>query len=290
MPLPSRDFDPSEAALMWQGLKQEGHDVVFATADGKRGYADPRMLHGKGLDPWGFLPLLDNFRLVGLLLRADFYGRTAYSAMELDEAFLNPRKYAALNVCDYDAMVLAGGHAPGMRAYLENETLQAFVAAFFEYDGGGQSHKLIAAVCHGVLLAARSKSPTTGRSVLYGRKTTALTWKLENSAWQLAKWWARPWDSSYYRTYTEDNNEPAGYWGVQQEVTRALRSPHDFIDVTASTCDSAWSYFKKTAGIWRDTPEDHTCAFVVRDQNFVSARWPGDVHTLCKKLVSMLNE
>jgi hypothetical protein len=86
-----------------------------------------------------------------------------------------------------------------------------------------------------VLLAARSISPVTHRSVLYGRKTTALTWKLESSAWRLSKYLARFWDPGYYRTYRESPGEAVGYWGVEQEVKRALAADADFLDVPPDT-------------------------------------------------------
>jgi hypothetical protein len=34
IPLPARDFDPSEAAVSWQVLSNAGHIVTFATPDG----------------------------------------------------------------------------------------------------------------------------------------------------------------------------------------------------------------------------------------------------------------
>src|SRR3546814_5997737 len=80
----------------------------------------------------------------------------------------------------------------------------------------------------GVVLAARSISRRSGRSVLHGRRTTALTWSLERSAWNLTRFWGRFWDRDYYRTYAELPGEPAGYRSVQQEVTRALAAPDDF--------------------------------------------------------------
>src|SRR3546814_5325006 len=101
------------------------------------------------------------------------------------------------------------------RPYLEDALLQAHVAAFFDAD------KPVAAICHGVVLAARSISRRSGRSVLHGRRTTALTWSLERSAWNLTRFWGRFWDRDYYRTYAELPGEPAGYRSVQQEVTRA---------------------------------------------------------------------
>ena len=67
----------------------------------------------------------------------------------------------------------------------------------------------VGAICHGVLLAARSVDPATGRSVLYGRTTTALTWSLERRAWRVARV-SRFWDPDYYRTYTEGPGEPPG--------------------------------------------------------------------------------
>ena len=58
--------------------------------------------------------------------------------------------------------------------------------------------------------------------MLYGRKTTALTWAMEGLAWRLTRI-TRFWDPDYYRTYTEEPGQPGGYMSVQSEVTRALR-------------------------------------------------------------------
>ena len=56
IPIPNRDFDPSEVALPWQILRAAGHIVEFATPDGGPASADPLMLSGEGLDPWGWIP------------------------------------------------------------------------------------------------------------------------------------------------------------------------------------------------------------------------------------------
>ena len=56
--LPQRDFDPSEAAVTWRILNDEGHRVDFATPDALPASADPLMLAGEGLDLWGRIPLL----------------------------------------------------------------------------------------------------------------------------------------------------------------------------------------------------------------------------------------
>lgn len=286
MPLPNHDFDPTEAAVCWRILHQAGHRVSFATPDGRRAHADPLMISGEGLDPWGCVPGLRRIRLVGLALRAQSGARAAYAAMEQTPEFLSPRRYDQLSVDDFDALVLPGGHAKRMRPYLEDKTLQAFVAAFFGTVDAQGRHKPIAAVCHGVLLAARSISPTTGRSVLHGRKTTALTWKLEKSAWNLTRFLVRFWDPLYYRTYFESAGEPPGYWSVESEVKRLLEKPEDFLDVPRGEAH----FLAKTLGLARDSDTNPNPAWVVRDGNYISARWPGDVHSFARRFDALLKE
>jgi putative intracellular protease/amidase len=277
IPLPPRDFDPSEVAVSWRTLHREGHEVVFATPDGTPAEADGLMLSGVGLDPWGWLPGLKRLRLVGLLLRANADARRAHSALLQDAAFRSPLRWDALDAASFDGLLLPGGHrARGMREYLESPLLQALVAAFFA------AGKPVAAICHGVLLAARSRSAGTGKSVLYGRRTTALTWALERKAWATARV-TRFWDPHYYRTYREAPGQPAGYMSVQQEVTRLLADPADFVDVPRDAPD----YRRKTRGIARDSGQDASPAFVLRDGNYLSARWPGDVHRFAREFSAM---
>jgi putative intracellular protease/amidase len=277
VPIPSQDFDPTEVAVSWQVLKGAGHELHFATPDGGRGHADPIMISGEGLDPWGFIPILRKLRLIGLSLRAHAGARRAYRALEQDPLFLAPLRYEDLRVGDYDGMILPGGHAKKMRAYLESTVLQGFVADFFD------SGKPVGAVCHGVVLAARSISKKTGKSVLHGRKTTALTWKLEKTGWMLSRFLARFWDPHYYRTYGESPGQQPGYMSVQAEVTRALARPEDFLDVPRD----APHLFAKTSGMLRDAPDNPKPAWVVRDGNYVSARWPGDVFTFAREFEAM---
>lgn len=284
MPLPTHDFDPTEAAVPWKILREAGYTVEFATPDGMASTADPLMLSGQGLDPWGWIPGLKRITLIGRMLRADARDRDAYHAMAQDAHFLHPKPYAALRVQDYDALVLPGGHAQGVKSYLGSATLQGFVADFFDATDAQGQHKPVAAICHGVVLAARSISKTHQRPVLYGRKTTALTWKLENSAWQLCKYLARFWDPHYYRTYREAPGEPVGYRGVQQEVQRALQNPSDFLDVPPD----APHHFLKASGMVRDRADDDRAAWVVLDGNYLSARWPGDAHTWSRQFVALL--
>lgn len=264
--IPALDFDPTEVAVPWQILTERDHTVVFATPDGRPGAADEIMVTGKGLP------------LVGGLLRANAEARAAYAAMLADPAFQTPCRWDDLGA--FDGLLLPGGHrARGMRAYLESPVLQAAVVRAFA------ARKPVAAICHGVLLAARSLDPATGRSVLHGRQTTSLTWALERSASALAHVF-RPWDRHYYRTYVEAPGQPAGFMSVQAEVTRALARPQDFRDVPADAPDRK----RKTSGLERDTTDDAGPAFVVRDGVYVSARWPGDAHAFAATFAQVLDE
>jgi len=280
MPLPRTDFDPSEVAVSWRVLRDAGHDVVFATPDGTVATADPVMTTGVGLDFWSLVPGLKRLKLVGLVLRADRNARIAHGELVDNAVFRAPLKHAQVRADEFAGLLLPGGHAQGMREYLESTALQRVVGEFF--DAG----KPVAAICHGVVLAARSISEETGKSVLHGRRTTALTWKLERSAWLLSRYAGRWWDRDYYRTYREAPGEPDGYRSVQAEVTRALARPDDFVDVPGDAAE----HWRKSSGLLRDTPSDHRPAFIVRDGNYLSARWPGDVHTFAQTFATMLDQ
>ena len=85
IPIPSKDFDPTEVAVSWKVLKRLGHSVVFATPPGREGSADI-MLTGEGLDLWGFLPGLRRLVAFGRMVRANADARRAYAEMRLDPA------------------------------------------------------------------------------------------------------------------------------------------------------------------------------------------------------------
>ncbi len=274
IPIPDRDFDPTEVAVSWRVLTRDGHRVVFATESGAPGAADDIMVTGRGLDLWSALPVLGAVPLIGLMLRANKDGRTAYREMLESKEFRHPLGWSQAGLDGIDALLLPGGHrARGMRSYVDSDILHRLVVDAFARG------LIVAAICHGVLLAARSVDPATGRSVLYGRKTTALTWAMEGAAWKLTRR-TRFWDRDYYRTYTEEPGQPAGYMSVQSEVTRALRDPADFQDVARGT-PHRWL---KSSGMVRDTATDPRPAFVVDDGGYVSARWPGDTHTFATVL------
>jgi protease I len=244
-PLPAREFDPTESSIPWRTLIDAGHEVGFATPDGQVAAADPRILSGRGFALWRFF------------LRARPHARQTYAEMAASDAFLHPLRYDQIDPTTFDGVVLTGGHAPGMKPYLESPRLQALVAEYMQAD------KPVAAICHGVLIPARAQDPNTGRSVLYGRKTTALIRAQELSAFAMTAMWL----GRYYRTYAPT---------VEDEVRSALASPDDFLSGTFL--------------LGREGPDKRDYGFVVRDRNYLSARYYVDAYKFADALVQLLAE
>jgi protease I len=141
-----------------------------------------------------------------------------------------------------------------MREYLESNQLQSIVAGFFARS------QPVGAICHGVLLAARSRA-LSGNSVLSGKRTTALTKFMELAGWALTCLYL----GNYFRTYPTT---------VEDEVRAALAAPEDFI--------------RGPIAVIRDSPGNLKVGFTVRDGNYLSARWPGDAHRFASEFASML--
>jgi putative intracellular protease/amidase len=241
VPLPDRDFDVTEVAVPWQQLTSSGADVVFATETGVTAEADPLLLDG----------------VVFGQLGAAAEPKRWYGEMRDAPRFRQPIGYADIVPGAFDALLLPGGHAPGMRQYLSSTALQAKVAEFWALD------RPVGAICHGVLVLARTKDPATGRSVIADKRTTCLPKYMERTAF-LTTAWRR---GRYYRTY-------AAY--VEDEVRAALERPSE--------------QFERGPRVLarRGTAQDDGAAFVVQDGRYVSARWPGDAYAFGQRLVELL--
>jgi putative intracellular protease/amidase len=237
MPLPDTDFDVTETAVPWKVLTRAGHQVVFATEEGKTPACDPLLLTGVIFGQLGAEPEPKAF----------------YAEMAASPAFQSPKKWRDLDPKEFDALFLPGGHAPGMKQYLGSEVLQQKVTQFWALQ------RPVAAICHGVLVLARSQ--LDGKSVLSGYKTTCLPKYMERSAYFLTAWRR----GRYYRTYdayVEDE--------VKAQAGSFERGPRVLMA--------------------RGTDSDDKPAFIVRDRNYVSARWPGDSYKIAKELLAMLEQ
>lgn len=241
IPLPDRDFDTTEVAVPWRLLTDAGHQVVFATERGDVTPAcDPRLISGVLFGKLGARPEPLAF----------------YEQLTADAAFREPVSWLDLDVTAFDGLILPGGHAPGMRQYLGSSDLQARVGEFWT------TGRPVGAICHGVLVLARTKDPSSGESVLAGKRTTCLPKYMERGAHLLTGWRL----GSYYRTYPDY---------VEDEVVGALRSP---------------SQYERgpRVGSARGTAADDRPAFVVEDGNYVSARWPGDAYLFTRRFGARL--
>lgn len=239
IPLPDQDFDVTEVSVPWKLLRDGGHEVVFATQAGAVPAGDPKLLTG----------------VIFGQLGADPEPKSLYAQLLEDPAFRSPLVWGTVDVTEFDGLVLPGGHAPGMRQYLGDPALQEQVARFWKLE------RPVGAICHGVLVLARSVDPDTGRSVLWGHRTTALTAWQERTAYYLTAWKL----GRYYRTY------PAY---VQAEVTAALGPDGRFE--------------RGPLGSKRGTATDDGPAFVVEDGRYVSARWPGDAYLFARRFIAKL--
>lgn len=241
LPLPDRDFDVTEVAVPWRLFTRAGHQVTFATErGGSAPAADPRLLEGVIFGKLGAAPEAIAF----------------YRELEASPEFRAPVAWGSLDPAAFDALVLPGGHAPGMRQYLGAPALFAKVAAFWALG------RPVGAICHGTLVLARTKDPATGKSVLASKRTTCLPKYMERSAYLLTFWKL----GRYYRTYPEY---------VEDEVKGALESPSQFVRgprvLTA-----------------RGTDDNDAPAFVVEDGAYVSARWPGDAYLFSRRILARL--
>jgi len=223
-----------------------GYLPVFATPRGETAEADRLMLTG------------DRLGILKPLLRARFDAVAAYAELLEDSAFQSPVPYSAIQSADYDGILLAGGHDKGVVEYLESAELQLIVSQFFV------DQKPVGAICHGVVLAARSLNADTGVSVLRGYKTTALLKQQELLAYNLTRLWLK----DYYLTYPGLT--------VQDEVSAALACKEDFIEGPAPLLRDDMAHLQR--------------GYSLRDRHYVSARWPGDAYSFSLAFMKMLAE
>lgn len=177
IPIPDKDFDLTEVAVPWKLFKNKGYKITFATENGNIGQVDPLLIKGVIFGQLGAKPEAIQF----------------FRELEKSDEFKKPIKYEEIKSEDFDLLHLPGGHAKGMRQYLESKTLQLKVIEFYK------SNKTIGSICHGGIVLARSINPETGKSIIYNNKLTALTKFLESIAYYLTFWK----HGDYYRTYPE---------------------------------------------------------------------------------------
>jgi putative intracellular protease/amidase len=242
VPLPDRDFDVTEVAVPWRLLTEAGCEVIFATEIGATPAADPLLLDG----------------VVFGRLGAASEPKRFYEELMQAPRFRQPIAYPDIVVGAFDGLLLPGGHAKGMRQYLSSAQLQDKVRDFWALE------RPVGAICHGVLVLARTKDPATGKSVIADMRTTCLPKYMERAAFMTTAWRR----GRYYRTY------PAY---VEDEVRTAL-----------TNADRQFERGPRVLST-RGTATDDSPTFVVQDGRYLSARWPGDAYAFGRRLVALVN-
>ena len=246
IPIPTYGFDPSETAIPWKLLSDNNFEVVFATPNGTKAEGDKIMITGEGLG------------IFKGVLKARKDAVDAYWEMYDSAEFNNPIKYTDIIETDYVGVFLPGGHDKNVKEYLESTTLQKVIPKFFN------SNKIVGAVCHSLMLLARSKNPETNESVIYDYKVTSLLKSQELLGYNLSRLWVK----DYYLTYPDLT--------VEDEAISALKNKEQFLHGPQP--------------LFRDTFTNLKSGFTVRDRNLITARWPGDIYSLVSEYINMLNE
>ncbi|STX27968.1 DJ-1 family protein [Legionella beliardensis] len=242
--LPEQGFDPSEAVIPWHILSQAGCRVCFATPDKQVSKADKRMVtQGLGL----LSPFLMTSKIALDL----------YQCMIKTPEFKQPFAYEEINTEEIYGMIFPGGHGEGIKSMLESQILHKKIVECFNQN------KIIGALCTGVLTVARSIDPKTQKSVLFNKKTTAVTRWMELSGWYLT----RHYFHNYYRIYPTT---------AQDEIEKLLSNRKQFY--TGGARVFPMKYSKRF--LYNQ--------FTVLDGNYVSGRWPGDCYRFAHDLVRLV--
>lgn len=197
-----------------------------------------------------------NLGIFKQILQARQDAKDAYWDMYSSQEYNKPIAYESILEQEYDSIYLPGGHHKGVKEYLESNVLQNIIPQFFK------NKKIIGAICHGTILLARSKSIDSENSVLYNYKTTSLLKSQEMLAYNMTRLWLK----DYYLTYPEIT--------VEDEVKSVLKNKSQFI--------------LGPKPIFRDSINNLKKGFVLRDKNYVSARWPGDIYNFSLKYIQMV--
>jgi putative intracellular protease/amidase len=193
IPLPDHDFDVTEVSVPWKLFKNKQYKIVFATEAGNKAKCDPKLITGVLFGQLG----------------ANKEAIAFYREMENSSEFIHPIKYSDIDPNEFDILHLPGGHAPGMRQYLESKLLQDKVLTFFKLK------KLVGSICHGSIVLARTIDPATQKSIVHDYQLTGLTKLLERTAYYLTFWKL----GKYYRTYPEY---------VEDEIKNVLKDKNNF--------------------------------------------------------------
>ncbi|KAI2627568.1 class I glutamine amidotransferase-like protein [Hypoxylon sp. NC1633] len=231
--------DPTETAVPYTALKIAGYDIKFATENGRPPRCDKKMLEG----------------FTQKLLGAKKEAISMYKKMALSDEMRHPISWSTTDFTldTFDLVLFPGGHEKGVRQIIESPIVHKLVVDYFPKTKK-PSKKVIAAVCHGVMVLSESKN-VDGSSVIRDCNTTALPAKFEQAAY----WGTRAILGDYYKTYGH------GSENVEDAIKKVLADP---------------TQFKASLNPGPFTVEDE-------QYNYISARYPADAELFAEEIIKL---
>jgi len=215
IPLPERDFDLTQVAVLWKILKANGIKVEFASELGATSIVNP-----------------DHLKKPDLLNVSMFYPafepRRYFMELEKDPSFNSPVPFSEINANEYTGMVLIAGNTANVKHYLECKLLQSKVQDFWALK------RPLGAIGQAVLIMVRTVDINAKHPLIHYKRTTCYP-KLIEFVGKL-----NPFGSS--SIYIET---------VEDEVIRQLSGPQFFntsrdvfwdslFDLNGFTCQDDW--------------------------------------------------
>ncbi|KAI8961889.1 class I glutamine amidotransferase-like protein [Daldinia sp. FL1419] len=231
--------DPTETAVPYTAFKKAGYEVYFSTENGKHPWCDKKMLEG----------------FTQKLLGAKKEVVNMYKLMATSQEMCHPIPWSTpgFSLDSFDLVLFPGGHEKGVKQIIESPIVHKLVLDYFPKTKK-PSKKVIAAVCHGVMVLAESKD-ANGRSVIRDCITTALPAKFEQAAY----WGTRAILGDYYKTYGHGSDD------VEKSIKKVLANP---------------AQFKASLNPGPFTVEDE-------QYNYISARYPGDAELFAEEIIKL---
>lgn len=198
--------DPSETAIPYAAFVSAGFSITFVTESAACPRCDAKMLEG----------------ITQKLLGAKATVIAEYNKMIESSEWKSPVSWSTpgFSLTQFDLVFLPGGHEKSVRQVIDSQTVHSLLAEYFPLTQK-PAKKVVGAVCHGVMVLSETKVEGTGKSVLYGCKTTALPTRFE----QLAFWGTRAFLGDYYKTYgacSENVEESVRTYTSKRETTSSI--------------------------------------------------------------------
>lgn len=103
---------------------------------------------------------------------------------------------STFSLAPYNVVFFPGGHEKSVRQIIDSDVMHHHLREYFPQTKK-PSDKVVAAICHGVMVVSETLVEEGGKSVLAGCNTAALPARME----QVAFWGTRAFLGDYYKTY-----------------------------------------------------------------------------------------